>query len=134
MVTVFFFSFLFSKTIFYFLRQKTCLVTYFRQKSKTTFNFHFVKETENWSWTIFIFSVFPHLRKHAKTCLENSQLMSKRTSSTHKTHKSIFPRFLFFSLNILAPNISDNPLSCFAPPLPLFCSQRKPWLREPLVR
>ena len=28
---------------------RVCLVTYFRQKSKTIFNFHFVKETENWS-------------------------------------------------------------------------------------
>ena len=49
LVTVFFLNFLFSKTIFYFLRQKTCLVTYFRQKSKTIFNFHIVKEIENWS-------------------------------------------------------------------------------------
>ena len=47
LVTVFFLSFLFSKTIFYFLRQKTCLVTVFRQKSKTIFNFYIVKETEN---------------------------------------------------------------------------------------
>ena len=82
----------------------------------------------------FYFSVFPHLRKHAKTRLENSQLMSKRTSSTHKTHKSVFPRFLFLSLNILAPNVSaHNNISCSAPPLPPFCSQRKPWLREPVV-
>ena len=57
--------------------------------------------------------------------------MSKRTSSTHETHKSVFPCFLFFSLNILAPNVS-KPLSCSAPPLPPFCSQIKP-LREPLV-
>ena len=44
LVTIFFLSFLFSKTIFCFLRQKTCLVTYFRQKSKTIFNFHIVKK------------------------------------------------------------------------------------------
>ena len=55
LVTVFFLCFLFSKTIFCFLRQKTCLVTYFRQKSKIIFNFHFVKETENWSWAVFTF-------------------------------------------------------------------------------
>ena len=44
LVTIFFLSFLFSKTIFCFLRQKTCLVTYFRQKSKTILNFHIVKK------------------------------------------------------------------------------------------
>ena len=45
----------FKNNFFVFLRQKTCLVTYFRQKSKIIFNFHFVKETENWSWAVFIF-------------------------------------------------------------------------------
>ena len=55
LVIVFFLSFLFSKTIFCFLRQKTCLVTVFRQNSKTIFNFHIVKETENWSGAVFVF-------------------------------------------------------------------------------
>ena len=51
----FFPQFYVFKTIFCFLRQKTCLVTVFRQKSKTIFNFHIVKETENMSRAVFIF-------------------------------------------------------------------------------
>ena len=63
----FFLNFLFSKTIFYFLRQKTCLVTIFRQKSKTIFNFHIVKETEKRSRIVFIFQFSITLENMEKT-------------------------------------------------------------------
>ena len=70
LVTVFFLSFSVFKTIFCFLRQKTCLVTVFRQKSKTIFNFHIVKETENRSRAVFIFQfslTLENTLKHADT-------------------------------------------------------------------
>ena len=40
---------------FCFLRQKTCLVTYFRQKSKIVFNFLHNMEIENRSLVVFVF-------------------------------------------------------------------------------
>ena len=63
----FFLIFLFSKTIFCFLRQKTCLVIVFRQKLKTIFNFHIVKEIENRSRAVFIFQFSLTLENTEKT-------------------------------------------------------------------
>ena len=55
------------KNNFLFPKAKTCLVTVFRQKSKTIFNFHIVKETKNRSRVVFIFQFSLTLENTEKT-------------------------------------------------------------------
>ena len=85
----------FKNNFFVFLRQKTCLVTYFRQKSKIIFNFHFVKETENWSWAVFIFQfslTLENTLKHAwKIANWWAKALVRRTRLTN-----CFPALPFF--------------------------------------
>ena len=112
LVTVFFLSFLFLKTIFYFLKQKTCLVTVFRQKLKTIFNFYIVKETENRCWAIFIFQFSQTLENTEKTRWNSAELMNQRKRSTHNTNKNIFPAHPFFFTKGFSA-VSDSTLYIF---------------------